>query len=142
MKKIILLFSIVLSSSISFAQFDAVLSWSVKSTRTSPNKYSVIAATTVPAGWHLYGINTAADGLEPKLTFDYTNAKAFGAVAFNKPATVINDPAFENKKVSVYTGTVQVTQQVIINGIVPANLKVTLSSNIGSPTSFVPHDTT
>jgi thiol:disulfide interchange protein DsbD len=138
MKKIILLLTLWLGSVHSFAQSTAVLNWSVQAKRISANKYAITATTTVPQGWYLYGINTAADGLEPKFSFEYSNAKPSGQVTFSKAADVVTDPSFDNKKVNVYTGNVEVKQELDIDSIVPASLKVTVSANIGKPGVFTP----
>jgi len=134
MKKNLLLLILLLSSVFSFAQTDS-LKWDVQSKRIDSNKYELTAKTTIPAGWRLYGV-TPGEELEPKFTFDYTNTKTSGPLQFNKTPEVFADTLFQ-KKVNIYTGAVELKQTVVIDSIVPANLKVTLSCNAGTPTEFI-----
>ncbi len=141
MKKYPLLLALVFSSMLSYAQSGNTVNWSVTSTRISTNKYEFKATGNIPTGWHLYGINTGIDGLDPvKFTFDYPNAKPSGLVTFSKTAEVIVDPLFENKRINVYSGAIDVTQVVVIDSLVPATLKVSVSANIGKAGEFIPLD--
>lgn len=143
MKKTMQLLIFLLSSVLCFAQPDSLLKWDIQSKKVSANVYEFTATASVPQGWHLYGVNPSVDGLDaPKFAFDYTNAKAPGAVKFNKQPETITDPVFDNKKVSVFTGAVEIKQLVNIDSIVPANLKTTVSCNIGRTGEFVPVEQT
>jgi len=141
MKKYFLLLTLLLGSLLSYAQSGNTIHWSVTSKRISANKYEFTATGNVPAGWHLYGINTGIEGLDPvKFNFDYPNAKTQGVITFNKTAETITDPSFDNKRVNVYTGAVEAKQTVIIDSLVPATLKVSVSANMGNAGEFVPLD--
>ena len=129
----------MVSSVLSYGQSDSLLKWDIQSKRVSANVYEFIATAAVPGGWHLYGANPTVEGLESvKFTFDYANAKPAGALTFNKTPEVITDATFDNKKVNVFTGAVEVRQMVNIDSIVPASLKTTISCSIGRTGEFTP----
>lgn len=141
MKKLLLLLTILISSVMLFAQTDSSkLNWQVQAKRVAGNKYQLTATATIPAGWYVYDTN-AAQSLEGiKFIPAYANAKPDGAALVNKPAQQITDATFENKKLSVFTGSIQVTQNITVDSIIPATLKVNIAANIGKPGEFVPVD--
>ena len=66
-------------------QTDSLLRWQVQSKKLGNGLYELVAKTTVPAGWHLYGINTAEEGLEsPKFIPDYEKALLPDPAVFDK----------------------------------------------------------
>ncbi len=137
MKKQILLLILLFSSIISIAQTDSLLRWNIQSKRIAPNVYEITAATTIPKGWYLFGINTSVEGLDPaKFTFDYANAKLQGSVKFNKPAGIINDTVF--KKVNVFEGAIEIKQDIVIDSIIPSNLKGALSFYLKKNDEYIP----
>ena len=139
MKKITLLGIILLSVVLGSAQTDSLLKWQTQSKKTGNGLYELVSKTTIPAGWHVYGSNPTQEGLEPiKFVPAYENAQLLNTITVNKTATSFTDPLFENKKLNVFTGEIEIRQQVKINGFVPATLKGNITANLGKgPDQFI-----
>ncbi len=130
-----LLFVILLS-----AQSDSLLKWSFRSVKTGEGLYTLYASTSIPAGWHLYGNNPGIDGLEqPKFVADYEKAVFNNPLGFNKSPQSITDPIFQ-KKVNVLTGTIEISQQVKIDGFIPDRLKGVITAFLGKKDEFQPSE--
>lgn len=141
MKKILFSFLAVLSCLLVSAQTDSLLKWQVQSKKISNGLYELTAKTTIPVGWHLYGTNTTVEGLEsPKFTPNYEKAIPQATVSYNKAAEIITDGLFEKKKVNVFTGEIEIKQQVKIDGFIPGTLKGNVTANLGRADEFVPQD--
>ncbi len=120
---------------IGFAQTDSLVTFSVQSKKISDGLYELKAAGKIKEGWHLYGINPSVKDLETvKFSFEYENAQAVTAPAFDHAPEIINDAIF--KKVNAFTDSIAVIQQIKIKGIVPASLKGTISSSLGKGNEF------
>ena len=132
MKKIFLGCILIFAAAISLAQTKPV-DFAATVHRTDNNGlYEIMITAQISDGWHLYGNNPNVDGLESvKFSFDDENAKLFNEAVFNIPSQTINDPIWENKKVNVYTNTVQIQQRVKISGVIPASLKLLITANVG-----------
>lgn len=139
MKKITLLGIILLSVVLGSAQTDSLLKWQTQSKKTGNGLYELVSKTTIPAGWHVYGSNPTQEGLEPiKFVPAYENAQLLNTITVNKTATSFTDPLFENKKLNVFTGEIEITQQIKINGFLPATLKGNINANLGKgPDQFI-----
>jgi len=120
---------------IGFAQTDSLVTFSVQSKKISDGLYELKAAGKIKEGWHLYGINPSVKDLETvKFSFEYENAQAVTAPAFDHAPEIINDAIF--KKVNAFRDSIAVIQQIKIKGIVPASLKGTISSSLGKGNEF------
>ena len=125
MKKIFLLLIAFSFSFFSFSQDSLV--WKVSAKKIADSTYQISAKTTVATGWHLYGSNPAIEGLENiKFVFQLESIKPSNEISFNKKATTFKDILFENKDVNVYTGEVEIKQDVKVNGFIPASVKLTV----------------
>lgn len=141
MKKILFSFLAVLSCLLVSAQTDSLLKWQVQSKKIGNGLYELTAKTTIPAGWHLYGTNPTVEGLEsPKFTPNYEKAIPQATVTYNKTAEIITDDLFDKKKVNVFTGEIEIKQQVKIDGFIPGTLKGNLTANLGKAAEFAPQD--
>ncbi len=139
MKKYFLSVIFLLTAIVSFSQTDSLLTWQVTAQRIADSVYTLKATATVPPEWHLYGANPNIEGLESvQVTYDYENAKKAQLVAFSGNLQQINDPVFDNKKVNIYTGNVTITQQFKISGVVPEQLKGTITAFLGKKDEFQP----
>ncbi|MBX2931877.1 MAG: thioredoxin family protein [Chitinophagaceae bacterium] len=140
MKKVLLFAFLCIISFVGFAQNEHLLQWKIEYKQTAPQLYSITASTTIPNGWHLYGNNASVEGLTSVqfITADFENDELQGEPTFNKPATVITDPFFENQQVNIYTGAITVIQEVKIEGIIPAKLKGVIEAFIAKGDEFVP----
>ncbi len=141
MKKILFSFLAVLSCLLVSAQTDSLLKWQVQSKKIGTGLYELTAKTTIPAGWHLYGTNPLVEGLEsPKFSPNYEKAIPQASILYNKAAEIITDGLFEKKKVNVFTGEIEIKQQVKIDGFIPGTLKGNLTANLGKAEEFAPQD--
>ncbi len=130
MKKIFLALFLIVSCNNLFAQADSVVTFSIKVKRIQPGLYELTASSQIKPGWHLYGTNPSVEGLlPPKFSFELENAKPANELSVDHPAETINDPVF--KKVNVYTGTIEIKQQIKITGVIPATLKGAISGLAG-----------
>ncbi len=137
MKKMICSVLMVMTAIVAFAQTDSSLKWQVTVKHISDSLYELKAASTVPSGWHLYGENPGIDGAETvQIAYDYENANNSAAISFSSNPQQINDPTFDNKKVNVYTGSVSITQQLKISGVIPEQLKGTITGFLGKKDEF------
>ncbi len=135
MKKIFLLWVVLCSVVIVSAQTDSLLKWTTQSKKIGNGLYELVSKTTIPAGWHVYGSNPTQEGLDPvKFVPAYENAQLLNAIAFDKTAEIFADPIFENKKLNVFTGTIEVKQQLKIIGFIPATLKGNITASLGKGT--------
>lgn len=136
MKKISVVCIALLACIAVTAQTDSLLHWQTKSKKISTGLYELSAKTSIPAGWHVYGSNPSAEGLEPvKFIPSYENAQLLGQVVFTGTPQSIIDPVF--KKVTVYTGSIEIRQQVKINGFIPAGIKGTIAAYLGKTGEFI-----
>ncbi len=140
MKKISILIFLLVCSKIIFAQADSLITWGIQSKTISQNIFEINAKAQIPAGWYVYAINKNVEGLEDavSLKFDYENAQPFDSIQFKGKSDTITNPIWQNKKVNVYTDNVEFSQQIKINGVVPAKLKTTISFYLGRKDEFLP----
>lgn len=137
MKKIYALLVAFCFSFFSFSQDG--LNWKIVANKTNDSTYQIIAKANIPAGWHLYGINKNIEGLENiKFTFQLENIKALDEISANKKAEIIKDILFENKEVSVYTNDVELQQKIVINGVIPATIKLGIAGFVAKETELNP----
>ncbi|HCL06295.1 MAG TPA: hypothetical protein DHW64_10155 [Chitinophagaceae bacterium] len=86
MKKIALfLLLLCVTAATVFSQEANTLQWQVSSKKVSEGVFDIIAKTTVPAGWVLYGLNPSVEGLESlKFSFSNENIKLAGTPVAEK----------------------------------------------------------
>ena len=141
MKKIIAPVVLLLTAFVSFGQTDSLLKWKVSVKRVTDSIFEIKATTSVPAEWYLYGVNQGIDGLESvQLVYDYENARNVQPLAFSAQPQTINDAIWDNKKVNVYKGDISITQKVKISGLIPAQLKGTITGNLAKKDEFQPSE--
>ncbi len=138
MKKISFL-SILLLVVISVsAQSDTLLKWETSVKKISNGLYEISAQTTIPAGWHVYGNNPAVEGLDQvKIAPSYENAHLLNSIAYSGTAKEIKDPIWDNQRLSVFEGTLRITQQCKIDGFVPGTLKGNILANLAMNDAFI-----
>ncbi len=138
MKKLSALCIALLSCTLLLAQSTGkLLNWHVESKKTGEGLYELIATTSIPQGWVLYGSNTGIDGLDgPQFSFEYENAKLEGLVGFDRNPKTVTDPIFEHKQVNVFENSVTIRQQVKISGFVPEVLKGIINTGLRKGDEF------
>lgn len=136
MKKLSLLCVTMLACVLVFGQTDSLLRWQTQSRKLSNGMYELVAKTTIPTGWYVYGNNPKAEGLEQvKFVPAYENAVLQESIRYNIQPSTINDPLFS--KVDVYKGEIEIRQQIKINGFVPAVLKGTINASMAKAGEFI-----
>lgn len=136
MKKGLLLFIGLVTLGMLAAQTDSLLHWQTQSKKIANGVYELVATTSIPSGWHVYGNNPQAEGLEQvKFVLDYENALLQNTITYASTSKQMNDAVFG--KVLVYTGAIEIKQQIKINGFIPAKLKGTINAFLGKAGEFI-----
>lgn len=138
MKKIALFFMLLLAAvSTVFSQETSLLQWQVSSKKISDSVYDITATAKVPAGWVLYGLNPSVEGLESlKFSFTNENIRLSGAPVTRQQPTLVADPIFEGKSVSVFSNDITVVQRISIDGFVPEKLPFVIGSSLRKADEF------
>jgi thiol:disulfide interchange protein len=138
MKKIALfLLLLCVTAATVFSQEANTLQWQVSSKKVSEGVFDIIAKTTVPAGWVLYGLNPSVEGLESlKFSFSNENIKLAGTPVAEQKAELVTDPIFDGKSLSVFSGSVTILQRVSIDGFVPEKLPFIIGSSLRKADEF------
>lgn len=122
---------LVLFSAISLCSFaqdsTQVFKWTISSKKISNTTYEIIFSTQGSGGWSLYAPNQDLSGV-PTTTITFPDS-AFHAVGnFKQTGTAIDQPSkiFPGINEKVYNGPATWTQQIKIDGTVPASLQGTI----------------
>ncbi len=137
MKKNFIVFLAILCNSSLSAQNDTLIKWNIQVKHIRDSLFELTANTTIPKGWHLYGKNPSQELEGIKFIFDYENVQSRNPVQVNRTAEKINDPAFKNEEINVYTGTIKAIQQLKINGVIPSALRGSISAFLGRNDEFL-----
>jgi thiol:disulfide interchange protein len=138
MKKILLPVFFILTVLFSFGQTDSLLKWQVSVKHVADSVYELKATTAIPADWFVYAPTPAEENLQETVIvgYDYENAKNIQPLNFSGTLQQITDPAFENKQVNIYKGSIEIKQQFAISGTIPAELKGKITAYIGKKDEF------
>lgn len=142
MKKFLLSVFLLLTVLCSFAQADSLLKWQVSIKRIADSTYEIKSIATVPQDWNLYAINPSVDGLQEAIlvSYDYENAHNTKTLVADGATKEIKDPIFNNQQVKVYNGSITVTQQLSISGIIPDTLHGNITAFLGKKDEFQPSE--
>jgi thiol:disulfide interchange protein len=123
----------------SSAQDSASVQWTVSSKKTGAGEYELQVTGKVQDGKYLYLFAKNAEGLDSLiLQFTDSSIVKMGSVEVKLGASEFADPLFENKTVFISKTEIQFTQQIRIQGVVPALLKGTIVFTTGAPGEFLP----
>jgi len=137
MKRIFILSFLILLSLFSFAQNESFLKWNVVYDKIGNQLYQITATTEIPQGWHVYGDNPKIEGLSNiKIITDFENDSLINQLSFNKPSLNLKDALFDNQIVNIYTGSLQLKQQVKISGTVPNSISGTIEAFLAKDNDF------
>lgn len=137
MKRIVILSSLVFFSFFSYSQNESFLKWNIVYDKIGDQLYQITATTEIPQGWHVYGNNPKVEGLSNiKIITDFENDSLINELNFNKPAQTLKDVLFDNQIVNVYTGSLQIKQQVKISGTIPNSLSGTIEAFLAKDNDF------
>lgn len=127
MKRILTFLITIFAISVVHAQVQDPVKWNYSATKKSDKEYILTIDATLPAAWHIYSINTSADGPVPT------------SISFKKnPLVTLNGTVKENGKlkserdeifgvdVQYYADKVQYTQDVKLKSAVKTNVSGTI----------------
>lgn len=116
-----------------------VVNWKVSSKKINSNTYELELNGKVQKDKFLYLFSKTAEGLDTiSLHFTDSTIVKSSAVQIVSGGKTIADPVFDNKQVVVADDEIKLTQQIKLNGIVPAVLKGTLVYATGAKDEFLP----
>ena len=109
--------------------------WDISSRRISPNQYEIVFQTTGRQGWHLYAPQTLADA--PTVTLAFSDSAIVLEGVMRDSGTVKQSPLFDEEKVNVYEGPVELKQLISIKGKIPQRILGTLSYSYGNDAEYL-----
>ncbi len=121
------------------AQDSAPVKWSISSKKISKAVYELVVTAKITAGKYVYVYGKGVEGLD-SLQINFTDS-AISKITSLKSingSKDFKDPIFENKTVVISDNELQFSQQIEINGTVPANLKGTIVFATGAKDEFLP----
>lgn len=122
----------------SFSQDSAqVFKWNVSSKKIADKTYELVFSTQGNAGWNLYAPNQDLSGVAAaSITFPDSSFHASGTFAQTGTVKQQASQIFTGITEKVYTGPTTWTQQIRIDGIVPASVQGTLLYTYGKAEEF------
>ncbi len=121
---------------LSYCQPD--IKWEFHFHKKSDSVYNLQATAKAAGGWYIYGVNKVLPDIAPaSFSFTYENAEAIGNVMYNGNATVVADSIW-SKQASVYNANLVLSQDVVIHGTKPQQLKGNISVSAARGTEFYP----
>ncbi len=99
MKKLNLLFALLVFSIVTFSQIHEPVKWSYELKNTGKNTANVILKASIEKGWHLYGMDIPENGPVPtQIVFEtLTGAKTEGKIQATSKPKEVYDPNFDMK---------------------------------------------
>jgi thiol:disulfide interchange protein len=134
MKKLSLLFIALFTVAFVSAQTDSLLKWQTQARKISAGVYELYAKSAIPAGWYVYAPNAKEQLEGVKFVPAYENAKLEGILQYITGTHFVNDPTFH--KTDVVSGTIEIRQQLRIDGFIPSTLKGTINAFLGKAGEF------
>ncbi len=87
----------------------------------------------------IYMETISTEGVPPaEFAFEYENVAPLTKVNYTGKELTAPDPVFENKKMSIYQGTVSFLQEIKIEGTIPQTLKGNITIYTGKGNEFYP----
>lgn len=116
--------------------------WVFEYKQTNDSIYTVTATANVQPGWYVYAINKGVESALPAdFVFDYENITESKDVVYNTSVQKYDDK-ISGKKVSADSGTVSVSQAIVIRGKLPPVLKGTVTIYAAKGEEFYPIEQT
>lgn len=139
LRKIVLLVAAFFLGYNAFAQDSSYVQWTVSSKKTGNGQYELQLKAKVQKDKILYLFTKDAEGLDSiALQFTDSSIVKAGAIEIKTGSSSYADPVFDNKNVFVAKQEVTLTQKIIIQGVVPAQLKGTIVYSTGGKEEFLP----
>ncbi len=135
---VFLALSFFLTANIS-AQDSSLVKWSIASKKITETIYELVITAKVTAGKYVYVYGKGVEGLDSlQINFTDSAISKINSLKIIKGRKDFKDPIFENRTVVIADGELQFSQQIKINGTVPANLKGTIVFATGATEEFLP----
>ncbi len=98
MKRLLLLFSIILFSTSSYSQILDPVKWSTSVEKVSETEYDLVIQASIETKWHLYSQNVPEDGPIPTaFTFESTSDFELVGTTSEEEGHTVDDPVFQMK---------------------------------------------
>jgi thiol:disulfide interchange protein DsbD len=122
-----------------FAQDSSFVQWTVSSKKIANDQYQLQFKGKVQHGKLLYLFTKDAEGLD-SITVQFTDSSIVknGPLQIKSGSSNYTDPVFDNRNVLVAKEEVTLTQEITINGVVPAQLKGAIVYTTGGKEEFLP----
>ncbi len=134
----LLLLAFLLFPHLLFAQ-ESPVTWDVVSAKKTINQYTITLQAEVAGGWHVYATDLVDIGIEGlQITWDNENIKKVDNLVSDPAPATISDAVFDNRQVAVHTGKFTIREDIVIEGEVPAVLKINLKGYAANNETFLP----
>ncbi|RXK62581.1 thioredoxin family protein [Lacibacter luteus] len=139
LRRIVFLVSTFFLSLSAFAQDSSFVQWTVSSKKTATGEYQLQFKGKVQGGKMLYLFTKDAEGLDSiAVQFTDSSIAKKGPLQIKGGSSSYADPVFDNKSVLIANNEVNLTQDIVITGVVPALLKGSLVYTTGGKDEFLP----
>ncbi len=115
------------------------LQWEINSKKENDSSFTLIIHATLAQNWHIYADSVSdleMGGLQ--LNWDDEDIQKVGALMASPKASSIQDPVFDNKHMTVYSGSFTLSQKIKAKSSVPESLKIELSGFASNTEEFIP----
>ena len=115
------------------------IGWKVSSERKDSSHYILRFTAIIPEGVHIYTDSSKKElALFPELRFADSSIQITEGVFFLTQPIQIVDEIFDREKISVVKDSIQFTQQITLNGVVPSSVKGALSYTVAGDDLLTP----
>ena len=117
------------------------VSFSAVAEKKDDHNFMIVVKAIVPAGWHVYAENNAAEGLDAiHISWLNTNIEKQGEPVISPVPVAIKDPVFDNRQVKEFNRDFVLAQAIKINGQVPGIFKISIKGFASNNREFLPLD--
>ena len=135
----IFLFIVLFLSKTNTAQDSSFIQWNISSKKVSATIFELLITAKVAAGKYVYVYGNGVEGLDSlQINFTDSAISKITSLIISKGGKDFNDPTFDNQKIVIADSEFQFSQQIKINGTVPAYLKGTIVFATGAKGEFLP----
>ncbi len=119
------------------------IQWSINSTKKTDNSFAITIQAEIANGWHVYAEDLSDIGIEAlQLTWDNDKINRSGQPTIDPAPKPVADPVFDNQQIKVFSGKISITENLVIDGAIPASLKVILKGFASNNEAFLPIEET
>jgi thiol:disulfide interchange protein len=112
------------------------------SEKISNAEYLIHAAFDLDKGWYVYAVNDPENDINTvRLTWNDSSLRSSGMLLSKGKIDWIRDPVFNGKKTRVYIDHFSLSQRLLIPGVIPDSLMISISGFTANGKEFLPIDT-